>query len=160
MFVPDRDIANSDECKSDRELFSSKCLCLGTIFANLDITNKHGVRARARAVTIGTCNDHELAVDLKPESIRRRVWLLKWKSHLGFGFLNGRRNYVMIFVQNRSYNLHFWHHSCSTCRQCQYMMGLLYYVSLQRCYGCRYDGNYKRAVLIYLYQLLDLLVVV
>ena len=39
VFVPDRDIANSDEAMSDRELFASKCLCLGTILANLAFEN-------------------------------------------------------------------------------------------------------------------------
>ena len=41
VFVPDRDIANSDEAISDKELFASKCLCLRIIFANLALlTNK------------------------------------------------------------------------------------------------------------------------
>ena len=35
MFVPDRDTANSADAISDRELFASKCLCLGTVLANL-----------------------------------------------------------------------------------------------------------------------------
>ena len=37
VFVPDRDIASSDEAMSDRELSASKCLCLGTILANLEL---------------------------------------------------------------------------------------------------------------------------
>ena len=37
MFVPDRDITNSDETMSDRAMFASKCLCLGTILANLEV---------------------------------------------------------------------------------------------------------------------------
>ena len=41
VFVPDRDIANSDEAMSDKELFASKCLCLGTILANLVLMKRN-----------------------------------------------------------------------------------------------------------------------
>ena len=42
VFAPDRDVANSDSAMLDRELFASKCLCLGTILANLGTDENKG----------------------------------------------------------------------------------------------------------------------
>ena len=69
-----------DDCDQNKILKISKTLWQDTASTNVNITNKHGVRAGARSVTIGICNFYEMAVDFKPESIRRRVFMLLWKD--------------------------------------------------------------------------------
>ena len=71
-----------DDCDQNKILKISKTLWQDTASTNVNITNKHGVRAGARAVTIGICNFYEMAVDLKPESIRRRVFVLLWQDSI------------------------------------------------------------------------------
>ena len=75
-------IYSLDDCDQNKLLKISKTLWQDTASTNVNITNKHGVRAGARAVTIGICNYYEMAVDLKPESIRRRVFVLMWKDFI------------------------------------------------------------------------------
>lgn len=75
-------IFSLDDCDQNKLLKISKTLWQDTASTNVNITNKHGVRAGARAVTIGICNYYEMAVDLKPESIRRRVFVLLWKDFI------------------------------------------------------------------------------
>ena len=75
-------ILSLDDCDQNKILKISKTLWQDTASTNVNITNKHGVRAGARAVTIGICNFYEMAVDLKPESIRRRVFVLLWQDFI------------------------------------------------------------------------------
>ena len=71
-----------DRCDQNKLLKISKTLWQDTASTNVNITNRHGVRAGARSVTIGIHNFYEMAVDLKPESIRRRVFVLLWKDFI------------------------------------------------------------------------------
>ena len=71
-----------DDCDQNKLLKISKTLWQDTASTNVNVTNKHGVRAGARSVTIGIRNFYEMAVDLRPESIRRRVFVLLWKDFI------------------------------------------------------------------------------